>query len=94
MAGKINPLLRAALSRDRREWLRYWWPWLTLVAIVFWRSGQTKLANWDLTLQLFTNEYKVPVLPPDIAASLAVAVCTVRQGTLCAVKRTGGAAPS
>jgi putative oxidoreductase len=44
------------------------------MAIVFWRSGQAKLANWDLTLQLFANEYKVPVLPPEIAANLAVAV--------------------
>jgi putative oxidoreductase len=41
------------------------------VAVVFWRSGQTKLKNWDLTLQLFANEYKVPVLPPEIAAPLA-----------------------
>ena len=44
------------------------------MAIVFWRSGQTKIANWDLTLQLFTNEYKVPVLPPEIAAPMAAAV--------------------
>src|SRR5581483_3709335 len=44
------------------------------MAIVFWRSGQTKLANWDLTLQLFTNEYKVPLLPPEIAAPMAAAV--------------------
>jgi putative oxidoreductase len=44
------------------------------MAIIFWRSGQTKLKNWDLTLQLFANEYKVPVLPPEIAAPLAAAV--------------------
>jgi len=44
------------------------------MAMIFWRSGQAKIANWDLTLQLFANEYKVPVLPPDIAASMAVAV--------------------
>jgi len=44
------------------------------MAIVFWRSGQTKIANWDLTLQLFANEYKVPVLPPEIAAPLAASV--------------------
>jgi putative oxidoreductase len=41
------------------------------IAVVFWRSGQTKLANWDLTLQLFVNEYKVPLLPPEIAATMA-----------------------
>src|SRR4051812_2266774 len=44
------------------------------MAIIFWRSAQTKLANWDLTLQLFANEYKVPILPPEIAAPMAAAV--------------------
>ncbi len=44
------------------------------MAMIFWRSGQAKIANWDLTLQLFANEYKVPVLPPEIAAPLAAAV--------------------
>jgi len=44
------------------------------LAVIFWRSGQAKIANWDLTLQLFTNEYKVPVLPPEIAAPMAAAV--------------------
>ena len=44
------------------------------LAVIFWRSGQAKLANWDLTLQLFANEYKVPILPPEIAAPLAAAV--------------------
>jgi putative oxidoreductase len=44
------------------------------LAMIFWRSGQAKIANWDLTLQLFANEYKVPVLPPEIAAPMAAAV--------------------
>src|SRR3954469_19858187 len=44
------------------------------MAIIFWRSGQAKIANWDLTLQLFANEYKVPVLPPEFAAPMAAAV--------------------
>jgi len=44
------------------------------LAMIFWRSGQAKIANWDLTLQLFANEYAVPVLPPEIAAGMAVAV--------------------
>jgi putative oxidoreductase len=44
------------------------------IAMIFWRAGQSKLANWDLTLQLFANEYKVPVIPPEIAAPMAVAV--------------------
>ncbi|MGH6931553.1 MAG: DoxX family protein, partial [Dongiaceae bacterium] len=44
------------------------------MAIVFWRSGQTKLANWDLTILLFKDEYRVPVIPPEIAAYLATMV--------------------
>lgn len=44
------------------------------LAVIFWRSGQTKIASWPLTLQLFASEYRVPVLPPEIAASLAATV--------------------
>jgi putative oxidoreductase len=44
------------------------------VATVFWNSGTTKLANWDATLQLFQEEYKVPLLPPDFAAHLAASI--------------------
>lgn len=43
------------------------------VAAVFFRSGLTKIANWDLTLQLFAEEYQVPLLSPAVAASLATA---------------------
>jgi putative oxidoreductase len=44
------------------------------VATVFWNSGTTKLANWDATLQLFEDDYKVPLLPPDIAAHLGATI--------------------
>src|SRR5580698_1661287 len=44
------------------------------VATVFWNSGTTKLANWDATLQLFEEEYKVPLLPPDVAAHLGASI--------------------
>jgi putative oxidoreductase len=44
------------------------------LAVIFWRSGQAKIANWDLTRQLFANEYKVSVLPPEIATPLAASV--------------------
>lgn len=43
------------------------------VAHVFWQSAQTKLASWQVTLQLFAFEYRLPVLPPDVAAPLATA---------------------
>lgn len=38
------------------------------VAQVFWLSGLTKLRDWGTTVALFTDEYKVPVLPPELAA--------------------------
>lgn len=38
------------------------------VAEAFFKSGLTKLRDWDTTLALFHDEYKVPLLPPDIAA--------------------------
>lgn len=41
------------------------------IAAVFFRSGLTKLDNWMLTVQLFKDEYRVPLLPPDVAAHLA-----------------------
>lgn len=44
------------------------------VAGIFWRSGQTKLEGWkisDMAVELFRDEYKVPLLPPELAATLA-----------------------
>jgi len=44
------------------------------VATVFWNSAMTKLASWDTTLQLFADEYRLPLLPPDIAAYMAASI--------------------
>ena len=44
------------------------------LAQVFWSSAQTHLASWDTTLYLFANSYKVPLLPPNLAAYMAVAL--------------------
>lgn len=38
------------------------------VAQVFFASGLTKLRDWDITLSLFMDEYKVPLLSPTLAA--------------------------
>lgn len=43
------------------------------VANVFWKAGMTKLSSWDSTIYLFSEEYAVPFLPPEIAAMLATA---------------------
>ncbi|KMN76662.1 membrane protein [Chromobacterium sp. LK11] len=43
------------------------------IANVFFKSGLTKIDDWDTTLLLFTEEYHVPLLPPAVAAALAAA---------------------
>jgi len=45
------------------------------IAGIFWRSGQTKVEGWqvtDSTIYLFEEEYALPLLPPDLAAYMAV----------------------
>jgi len=43
------------------------------VAALFLRAGLTKLASWEPTVALFRDEYKVPVLSPEVAAIMASA---------------------
>ncbi len=44
------------------------------IGAVFWNSGLTKVASWQTTVVLFRDEYRVPLLPPEVAATLAAAV--------------------
>jgi putative oxidoreductase len=44
--------------------LRLW------AANVFFKSGLTKIQNFDVTISLFTDEYQVPLLSPTVAAWL------------------------
>ena len=41
---------------------------------IFFRAGTQKLSDWNSTLLLFQNEYRVPVLPPEIAAYMAASM--------------------
>ena len=43
------------------------------VAAVFFKSGLTKIASWETTLSLFEEEYKLPILPTEVAAVLGTA---------------------
>ena len=43
------------------------------VAQVFFLSGLTKIRDWGTTVALFTDEYKVPFLPPALAAAMGTA---------------------
>jgi putative oxidoreductase len=42
------------------------------VGLVFFRAGLLKAASWEITVKLFEDEYKVPLLPPEIAARMAM----------------------
>jgi len=61
------------------QWLEYMgMPLLVLlmrlwIARIFWYSGLTKISDWNATLFLFGEEYKVPLIPTEIAAYLATA---------------------
>ena len=41
------------------------------LADVFFKSGLTKIKSWDSTLYLFSEEYNVPLLNPEVAAWMA-----------------------
>jgi NADH dehydrogenase/putative oxidoreductase len=43
------------------------------MAEIFWTSGMSKIASWETTLDLFREEYRVPLLPLEIAAYLGTA---------------------
>ncbi len=43
------------------------------MARIFWYSGLTKISSWQTTIYLFKYEYKVPIIPIEIAASFATA---------------------
>jgi putative oxidoreductase len=62
---RLNAALGAIMDYLRSPFLlatRFYVGWQ------FWKSGWLKITAWDQTLDLFRNEYHVPVLPPDIAA--------------------------
>jgi putative oxidoreductase len=74
-----TPMILSALRRVRRTLDAVSYTWLALplrfaVATVFWNSAMAKLANWQTTLSLFSDEYQLPLIPPDIAAYLATSI--------------------
>jgi putative oxidoreductase len=44
------------------------------VVAVFFRSGLLKLDSWQFAIQLFRDEYQVPLLDPVLAAQITTAV--------------------
>ena len=43
------------------------------VGKAFFLSGLTKIRDWETTVALFSDEYKVPLLPPALAAVMGTA---------------------
>lgn len=72
-------LIRAYAGFEQRLLSADWLPGAVLLAVRLWLgkffffSGLTKLASWTTTVALFSDEYKVPVLPPELAALMAMA---------------------
>lgn len=73
--------MRAALARSYArlvtglETLRPVFSLLVRVYVswVFLKSGWLKLNDWESTLALFSSEYRVPLLPPALAAVVGTA---------------------
>jgi uncharacterized membrane protein YphA (DoxX/SURF4 family) len=46
-----------------------WWLGIRVwLAVVFFKSGLTKIEDFDTTILLFSAEYNVPLIPPALAA--------------------------
>lgn len=69
-----NRIMRLVQWFDRVPYTLLAIPLRIAVATIFWNSAMTKLANWDTALELFREEYKLPLLPPELAAYLAVSI--------------------
>lgn len=71
------PPARAYMALERKLNDSSWFKGLGLLAVrlyiakFFFLSGLTKIGDFHKTIALFTDEYKVPVLPPEIAAYMS-----------------------
>lgn len=69
-----NPLVRLVRWLDQVPYTLLAIPLRFAVATVFWNSAMAKLANWATAVALFQDEYKVPLLPPEVVAYMAVSI--------------------
>ena len=74
--ARLRPALigRVIAWLDRVPYAMLAIPLRLAAATIFWNSAMTKLANWDTAIALFTDEYKVPLFPPELAAYMAVSI--------------------
>ena len=77
MPSPLGRLVHAYGALETRLQSVAWLKGLSLLAIrlylaqFFFYSGLTKIRSWPTTIALFTDEYHVPVLPPEVAALLS-----------------------
>ncbi len=69
LVALIKPLINGlkALSPLGDLLARAW------IAKVFFQSGITKIMSWPVTLMLFSTQYQVPFLSPEVAAYMGTA---------------------
>lgn len=70
----MNPLLRVRAWLESVPYSILALPLRFGVAWIFWNAGQVKLINWQRTIELFRDEYQVPILPPELAANMALSI--------------------
>jgi putative oxidoreductase len=76
----LSRLSMVTTIRQALDWLDrvpYWIlaiPLRLAIAVVFWNSAMAHLDSWETTLELFETEYQVPLLPPHLAAYMAVSI--------------------
>lgn len=77
LPSPLNRLIQIYGQFESRLLAQTWLRGLSLLAIrlylaqFFFFAGLTKIRNWPTTVALFTDEYRVPLLPPDLAAHLS-----------------------
>lgn len=69
-----NHIIRLIRWLDRVPYSLLAIPLRIAVATVFWNSAMSKLANWNTAIELFREEYKLPLLPPEFGAYMAVSI--------------------
>jgi putative oxidoreductase len=75
--AEVGALAHVRATLAWLEAIPYWLLALPLragIGMVFWNSAQSKLASWDTALYMFREEFKVPVLPPELAAYMATGI--------------------
>lgn len=73
-AANDNAIVRLVRYLDRVPYAFLAIPLRIAVATIFWNSALAKLANWDTAIELFREEYKVPLLPPELAAYITLSI--------------------